>query len=188
MPPFIEFSDALTIEEVAALNAMPPGEHNNSFTNVEHEDIVRKLTLLAEEANRRGEWGLIPTSKRCTPTDPMIYNRFGPGFSDRHFSWHCDADELDSRLISVVAYLTPPEEFEGGELEMKVGDVVVSKRYGPCYAVAFPSKTLKHRVTPVTKGSRRSLVLICGADSSRSNKISSASALSKDWGIFLGGA
>ena len=35
------------------------------------------------------------------------------------------------------------------------------QRFGAGASVAFPSKTLEHRVTPVTRGERRSLLLLC---------------------------
>lgn len=38
---------------------------------------------------------------------------------------------------------------------------LVRLRTGAGSAVAFPSKTLEHRVTPVTRGERRSLLLLC---------------------------
>jgi hypothetical protein len=163
-PEFVEFSDALSADEVAALNDSSPGAHNNSFSfYAKNQDVVKRLTLLCQEADRIAGWQLVPSNKICTPTDPMMYNRFGTDFSDRDFSWHCDAGKTDSRLISIVAYLTEPDQFEGGTFEMKVDDTVISRRYRAGYAVAFPSKQLEHRVTPVTKGTRRSLVLICGA-------------------------
>jgi hypothetical protein len=40
---------------------------------------------------------------------------------------------------------------------------VVGRRFGIGAAVAFPSKITRHRVTQVTRGERRSLLLLCSA-------------------------
>ncbi len=123
--------------------------------------LQEKMLSLAREAHGLGDWQF---GEGCLqPTDEMVYDRFGPGFSDTKFNWHVDAGELDPRLVSVVAYFTDPATYQGGDLELKVApDQVVTRRYLPGAAVAFPSKVLEHRVTPVTRGERRSLLLLCG--------------------------
>eukprot|EP01052_Picozoa_sp_SAG31_P060841 SAG31_NODE_19975_length_587_cov_0.870902_1_plen_84_part_10 len=79
-----------------------------------------------------------------------------------------------TRLISVVAYFTSPSEYEGGVLQVKtptsgVGTFEVqSKQYEPGCVIAFPSKTLEHGVKPVTRGERRSLLLIVRASEQQS--------------------
>jgi PKHD-type hydroxylase len=58
--------------------------------------------------------------------------------------------------------LSDPSEFEGGQLEIKVNNddpVTLEQKRGRAWF--FPSYVL-HRVTPVTKGPRRSLVLWVG--------------------------
>ena len=61
------------------------------------------------------------------------------------------------RKLSIVAQLTDPEEYEGGELVLHThGEpTVLEKKRGKVYF--FPSYVL-HEVTPVTKGERCSLV------------------------------
>jgi PKHD-type hydroxylase len=53
--------------------------------------------------------------------------------------------------------LTNPNEYKGGDLILHLGNepTILSKEQGKLYA--FPSYTL-HEVTPVTKGTRYSLV------------------------------
>ena len=55
--------------------------------------------------------------------------------------------------------LSPPNEFEGGELEIMAKDKVAKIKQG--HAVFFAS-FLRHRVAPVTKGTRKSLVMWFG--------------------------
>lgn len=74
------------------------------------------------------------------------------------YGWHQDfGAEAASRKLSLVMQLSEPEEYEGGNLElMTTGEpFVMQKKRG--LLIAFPTWTL-HRVTPVIKGSRQSLV------------------------------
>ena len=73
------------------------------------------------------------------------------------YKWHCDYGKGVSRKLSIVLQLSSPDEYEGGELQLKTEEdnTVVQKKRG--MIVAFPSYTL-HRVTPVTSGNRQTLV------------------------------
>jgi PKHD-type hydroxylase len=77
-----------------------------------------------------------------------------------HYDWHIDMgpDEASRRKLSIVVQLSDPLEYEGGELQITDGgsNRVCEKTKGTI--IIFPSYLL-HRVTPVTKGTRRSLVL-----------------------------
>lgn len=77
-----------------------------------------------------------------------------------HFvRWHTDAgfDRQEQRRISVSVELSEPGDHEGGVLEV-VADTVGRPRTMPRGgAHFFPSRAL-HRVTPVTRGTRWSLV------------------------------
>ena len=77
-----------------------------------------------------------------------------------HYSWHIDKGNLNSspRKISMVLQLSDPSEYEGGELEFQFGPsaTVAQKKQGKIHA--FPSWIL-HRVTPVTRGTRKTLVI-----------------------------
>ena len=80
-----------------------------------------------------------------------------------HYDWHVDAyDEYRTwqRKISGVVFLTDPDEYEGGELEIITnGNPDKSQKLKPVKGdVAFFSATHPHKVHPVTKGIRRTLV------------------------------
>ena len=85
-----------------------------------------------------------------------------------HYTWHQDIGPgmLSKRKISITVQLSGPEEYEGGDLEVftggnyKEGDFIKSPK-GMGTVFIFPSYLL-HRVTPVTKGIRRSFVLWVG--------------------------
>lgn len=83
-----------------------------------------------------------------------------------HYDWHVDynrkAANTVPRKLSMSLLLSDLKEFEGGELQIKTDDndvKVCEQKQGRAWF--FPSYTL-HRVAPVTKGVRRSLVLWVG--------------------------
>jgi len=82
-----------------------------------------------------------------------------------HYNWHIDASPSDKhvpRKLSLAILLSDPSEFEGGEFQVKTcTDEAQTLECKKGRAWFFPSYTL-HRVAPVTKGVRRSLVLWVG--------------------------
>lgn len=73
------------------------------------------------------------------------------------YDWHQDYNADISRKLSIVVQLSDPSDYEGGELEIFTSEprVTIQKKRG--FITIFPSYIV-HRVTPVTKGSRQSLV------------------------------
>lgn len=88
-----------------------------------------------------------------------------------HYDWHQDigVGELPSkRKISITIQLSESDEYEGGELLICVGsngngefDNLKTCPRGKGVGVLFPSYMM-HRVSPVTSGVRKSLVLWVG--------------------------
>jgi PKHD-type hydroxylase len=82
-----------------------------------------------------------------------------------HYDWHIDASVMDGaapRKLSMAMLLSDPSEFEGGEFQVKTtSDEVQTLEVKKGRAWFFPSYML-HRVAPVTKGVRKSLVLWVG--------------------------
>ena len=82
-----------------------------------------------------------------------VYTSEDAGFYD----WHVDMGAVNNRKLSLVCHLSDPSEYEGGELQINNGKIsTVENDMGK--VIIFPSFLL-HRVTPVTKGIRRTLVL-----------------------------
>jgi len=77
---------------------------------------------------------------------------------DGFYGWHEDWAPLAAspvvRKVSVVALLSDPSEFEGGEFQFEEGKSIEMKRGS---IIAFPS-FVRHQVTPVTSGKRYSAV------------------------------
>lgn len=98
--------------------------------------------------------------------DSIQYTEYPHG--NGHYNWHLDIGPypINHRKISLVLQLSDPEEYEGGDLELWPGGtpITIIKKKGTL--VIFPSYIM-HRVTPVTKGVRKSLVLWAGGNSYR---------------------
>ena len=85
-----------------------------------------------------------------------------------HYDWHADIGprELSLRKVSITVQLSDPDDYEGGDLELfrggslESGDFIKAERNAGCVFL-FPSY-LMHRVTPVTRGTRKSFVLWLG--------------------------
>ena len=80
------------------------------------------------------------------------------------YDWHVDNDvnfahEPPVRKISMTLLLSPESEFEGGDLELMTEGKDAKIKQG--HAVFFAS-FIRHRVKPVTRGKRQSLVMWFG--------------------------
>jgi PKHD-type hydroxylase len=86
--------------------------------------------------------------------------------AEGHYDWHQDIGPGigSQRKVSITVQLSESDEYEGGDLEMWSGGnhVAVAER-GAGVVFIFPSYMM-HRVTKVTKGTRRSFVLWVGGD------------------------
>jgi PKHD-type hydroxylase len=100
----------------------------------------------------------LPVGPIAEPIQILRYDR------GNHFqTWHSDAgrDALERRRISMSVELSQREDYDGGELEIVPERVGALRRLPRGSAQLFPSRAL-HRVTPVTRGRRWSLVAWTG--------------------------
>lgn len=87
--------------------------------------------------------------------DALQYGEYGP--DGGHYEWHLDSwFGMYPRKLSLSVQLSPPDSYDGGNLELHVGSIETASR-SQGSVILFPSYRL-HRVTPVTRGTRRSLV------------------------------
>jgi PKHD-type hydroxylase len=82
------------------------------------------------------------------------------------YDWHMDTDvimqhEPPVRKISMTCLLSPENQFEGGDLELMAPGKRVKLKQG--HAIIFAS-FLNHRVAPVIRGVRQSLVMWFGGE------------------------
>lgn len=81
-------------------------------------------------------------------------------YTKEHYDWHMDQgfNRNVPRKLSIVLMLSDPNDYKGGDLEVMTGGKpqILSRERGIIHA--FPSYVM-HRVTPVTSGTRRTLVV-----------------------------
>jgi len=119
--------------------------------------IYEKLGQVVSEVNR--QFFGFDLSGFYEPAQLTYYN----GAQNGHYDWHVDSGpSITPRKLSMSLLLSNPSEFEGGEFQVKtVNNEEQTLETVRGRAWFFPSYTL-HRVAPVTKGVRRSLVLWVG--------------------------
>jgi PKHD-type hydroxylase len=132
--------------------------------------IYKEIQPFIHQANRLAGWDFEWSfSESCQFTKYKL---------NQHYDWHCDSweapyankDNPDTfgkiRKLSVTCSLSAPEDYEGGELEFDFRNTDPDKQSVRKCAeikprgsiVVFPSHVW-HRVKPVTKGTRYSLVI-----------------------------
>jgi PKHD-type hydroxylase len=122
--------------------------------------LYEKLLDMASTANREvWKFNLISAPELIQYTE--YYDTAGG-----HYDWHQDIGPGigSSRKVSLTVQLSDPSEYDGGDLQLwRGGDDVVNAEKGAGVVFIFPSYMM-HRVTQVTKGTRRSFVLWVGGD------------------------
>ena len=140
---------------------------------IEHAPfLLEKLTFICRKLN--GSYFDFDLSGfhepfQYTTYDPLdAYDNDGKIISEDkrivEYKWHLDkgpGEDRPPRKLSMVLGLLDSDEYEGGDFEIKTG---VESQLLPIKkgrVIAFPSWTL-HRVTPVTKGIRKTVVIWVG--------------------------
>jgi PKHD-type hydroxylase len=133
------------------------GTRKCSYASIELDDRIKflydKIAVVSRVLNHRSY-----NFKLDGFCEPMQYLQYD-SLIEAHYGAHIDCGPLNvpPRKLSVVLQLTDPSEYEGGDLEIITSDepVKVPKKRGAL--ILFPSFRL-HRVTPVTKGLRKTIV------------------------------
>lgn len=91
--------------------------------------------------------------------ESIQFTRYGGGLA--RYGWHTDSSAnglAASRIMSATVELSDPDDYVGGDLKIQIGgaNYVAKKKRGRM--ILFPS-AFPHKVTPVLKGTRHSLVL-----------------------------
>jgi PKHD-type hydroxylase len=124
------------------------------------EWIYEKLMDLSLKSNF-DLWKFDLTSIR----DAIQYTEYD-GNEEGGYDWHMDMGRFpyNHRKISITVQLSDPDDYEGGDLEIWAGGVEPIKAPRQKGAVVIFPSFLMHRITPVTKGVRKSLVLWVGGN------------------------
>jgi len=114
--------------------------------------LYRRLWETAAQLNRR--FFCVDISRVESNVQIARYDSSDSG----HYDWHTDfGDIAPGRKISISVQLSRPEDYEGGDLELMYKGEPDKAERARGALIAFPSFVL-HRVSPVTRGTRWSLV------------------------------
>jgi PKHD-type hydroxylase len=118
------------------------------------------LMNLADEANKN-VWKF----DLQAATESIQYTEYLAS-EEGHYAWHQDIGPGNPSLrkVSLTIQLSEGDSYEGGDLQIwKGGEVIDNTQRGKGVVVIFPSYMM-HRVSQVTKGIRKSLVLWVGGE------------------------
>ena len=103
-------------------------------------------------ANRQAEWNFDINSVQDTQIGRYEVGNF--------YDWHIDTYIPDAdgmqRKLSAILFLSDPDAYDGGELQLRVAGVL-SFKPAKGTIIVFPS-VLEHTVTPITEGTRYTAV------------------------------
>ncbi|WP_343328357.1 2OG-Fe(II) oxygenase [Polaribacter staleyi] len=117
----------------------------------ENEWIYNKLASLAISCNNERYWfDLLGFHQELQLT------RYSEG---NFFDWHLDfgAGEISARKLSMTIQLSDADAYEGGDLQFMINNKIENAPREKGTIIIFPS-FIMHRVTPITKGTRQSIV------------------------------
>jgi len=168
------FSNFFSEEETAQICAAWSDElaSNAAVNNAgkeETRDDLRKSQIMFLKPGTANDWIYERLSQACIQTNTNRYKFEITGFQTElqlanysnkgFFDWHMDfgAGDISNRKLSITVQLSGSDEYEGGDLQFMINQNIVNAPREKGTAIIFPSFAL-HRVTPVTKGSRKSIV------------------------------
>jgi len=149
------------LEEATVMNGAGKDIRDSSIKWLEPNEqsswIYDTLSKYVQEANSIWKFNL------HSIIDNIQYTEYKGGGG--HYDWHIDIGpgSISHRKISVMVQLSDPSEYTGGVLELNLGGNIVAMPQVKGAVTIVPSFLL-HRVTPVTSGLRKSLVLWAGGE------------------------
>ena len=163
------YQDVSTIDFVKAATIGNGGDTNNEIRSSSVKWIPKndswvwlydKLMNMTVEANNTlWKFNLHSVIDQVQYTEYYATN-------NGHYTWHQDFGPggPSLRKISITVQLSGPDEYEGPDLEYwRGGNDIERAPRDKGVVFIFPSYMM-HRVTPVTKGTRRSFVLWVGGE------------------------
>ena len=141
-------------------------KYDDTSNVVDHKKRITKIAWLHNSVE--SNWLYLRVAKLFSihPVSMLQSMQYSVYHPTGHYKWHRDIgteDNTENRVVSATLQLSDPEDYMGGILEIQipkfygVHDVVkVEKERG--MVSMFPSGW-RHRVTPVEKGIRKSLVM-----------------------------
>lgn len=170
LEPFVWWEGAFTEQELNWLqNKAKQAEQNAQVGNNSSNPNIRRSQVSWLKKNSDTEWVFEKLADVATKINAQFFRFDLTGFCEplqltnydqsEHgmYNWHQDYGGDVSRKLSMAVQLTDPAEYEGGNLQIMTSGQPQNVRKQRGLIAIFPSYVL-HQVTPVTQGSRQSLV------------------------------
>ena len=176
LPNFVEFlyfSTAILPHEIQRIDELWDQEMSMqaSLSNGEeqHDEQLRKSSVMPLKPSPKTQWifdRMSMIALQCNNErygfnlngfyEPFQLAEYGEG---DFFDWHLDFGngENSTRKLSISIQLSDPSTYEGGDLQFMINNKTVDAPRDKGTVIIFPS-FIMHRVTPITKGKRRSIV------------------------------
>jgi PKHD-type hydroxylase len=157
----LEKSSGKLLSSVDAIESYRKSEISWIFRDHVTNWLYEKIIGMANEANEN-QYGYI----MLPSFESIQYTEYHEGGG--HYDFHIDVGQgvAATRKLSITVQLSDPSEYDGGDFGILRGrnEEILPKGKGT--VLVFPSFLL-HRVSPVTRGTRRSLVMWLGGCSYR---------------------
>lgn len=173
--PFVWWEGAFTEQELDWLQAQAVNANERAQVggNPQGAELakIRRSNISWLHNNQESEWVFKKLAHVASSLNSQFYRFDLTGFGEplqltnydqsEHgmYGWHVDygGKRSVSRKLSMVLQLTDPSQYEGGNLQIMTSAEPQNAKKQRGLIVVFPAYTL-HQVTPVTQGSRQSLV------------------------------
>jgi PKHD-type hydroxylase len=167
------FDNVFTDDELTKIHNLAMSYPKLNATTVGEDGVnvseYRKSTVTWLPDEQRSLWLYDKISELAHTANTNMWNYEIWGYNDQlqytvyegnggHYDWHADlGPTISNRKLSCVIQLSDPDDYEGGDLQLNNGSgvITVEKKKG---RIIFFSSFVLHRVTPVTDGTRISLV------------------------------
>jgi PKHD-type hydroxylase len=141
---------------------------NSNITWLDEKWLYELLQPFIYDANEKANWNF-----KWDYTEEIQFTKYE---INQHYSWHCDSSPKPYnkpntgyhnkiRKLSAIISLSNPKDYLGGKVEFQFRNSIDSSKINECKEISergsivvFPS-FVWHRVTPITKGTRYSLVM-----------------------------
>ena len=173
--PFAWWEGAFTDQEIDRLQEQAIKSNQRAqvggASDPKHLEQIRRSYVSWMNCNQETEWVFRKLAHVISSLNSQFYRFNIIGFGEAlqltnydqsengMYGWHQDygGKRGVSRKLSAVLQLTDPAQYEGGNLQIMTDGNPINIRKQRGLVVVFPSYTL-HQVTPVTQGSRQTLV------------------------------
>ena len=127
-------------------------------SNEKSNDLFQYIFDIVHSANEQAKWGF-----EHQVIEPLQFTQYD-GEKEQRYDWHVDhyIGDIEETIRKISFSILLNEDYEGGEFEIEAGSPIAEPRIHTLKikkgdVLLFPSYTW-HRVLPVTKGMRHSLV------------------------------